>query len=96
MDMDTAMDMDANMGMETKRIWMNISERKICISDIGLLHYWIVQYRNRIKGTVQRKLRGVKLYISRFVSLWAVVASLWFCQEYSCHFEIHEKPFSTI
>ncbi len=48
------------------------------------------------KGTVQRKLRGVKLYISRFVSLWAVVASLWFCQEYSRHFEIHEKHFSAI
>jgi hypothetical protein len=49
-----------------------------------------------IKGTVQRKLRGVKLYISRFVSLWAVVASLWFCQEYSRHFEIHEIHFSAI
>ncbi len=49
-----------------------------------------------LKGTVQRKLRGVKLYISRFVSLWAVVALLWFCQEYSCHFEIHEIQFSAI
>ncbi len=49
-----------------------------------------------IKRTVQRKLRGVKLYISRFVSLWAVVALLWFCQEYSRHFEIHEIQFSAI
>jgi hypothetical protein len=56
-----------------------------------------VQIKNYLlKGTVQRKLRGVKLYISRFVSLWAVVASLWFCQEYSRHFEIHEKHFSVI
>jgi hypothetical protein len=49
-----------------------------------------------LKGTVQRKLRGVKLYISRFVSLWAMVASLWFCQKDSHHFEIHEKHFSVI
>jgi hypothetical protein len=47
--MDTDMDMDANMDMETKWAWMNISERKSFIFDIGLLHYWIIQYWNRIK-----------------------------------------------
>ncbi len=53
-------------------------------------------YTKIIKGTVQRKLRGVKQYISGFVSLWAVVALLGFCQKYSRHFEIHEKHFSAI
>ncbi len=41
-----------------------------------------------LKGTVQRKQRGAKLYISRFVLLRAVVASLQFCQKYSRHLEI--------
>jgi hypothetical protein len=54
------------------------------------------QHYCSLKGTVQRKLRGVKLYISRFVLLCSVVASLCFCQEYSRYFEIHEKHFSAI
>jgi hypothetical protein len=49
-----------------------------------------------LKGTVQRKLRGVKLYISQFVLLFSMVTSLWFCRECSRHFEIHEKHFSAI
>jgi hypothetical protein len=32
--------------------------------------------KNKFKGTVQQKQRGVKLYISRFILLRAVVASL--------------------
>jgi hypothetical protein len=49
-----------------------------------------------LKGTVQRNLRWVLSNINQFVSLWAVVASPWFCQRYGSHFEIHEKCFSTI
>jgi hypothetical protein len=60
-----------------------------------LLNTYFYRFRY-LKGTVQRKLRGVKLYISGFVSLWAVVTLLWFCQKYSRHFEIHEKHFSAI
>ncbi len=38
--------------------------------------YFLWQVCNRLKGTVQRKQRGIKLYISRFVLLRAVVALL--------------------
>jgi hypothetical protein len=37
------------------------------------------------KGTVQRNLRWVLSNINKFVSLWAVVASLCFHQEYGRH-----------
>jgi hypothetical protein len=55
-----------------------------------------IYYCKAIKGTVQRNLRWVLSNINQFVSLWAVVASPWFCQKYGRHFEIHEKRFSTI
>jgi hypothetical protein len=48
MNMDTVVDMDMNMGKHTD--WdMNIFERKLLISDIGL---GFVQYRNDFDNSI--------------------------------------------
>jgi hypothetical protein len=81
------------------------------INNTNLLHkMWISKFswklrpfytvlcivnKSEFKGTIQRNLRWVQSNINRFVSLWAVVASLCFRQKYSRHLEIHKKQFST-
>ncbi len=61
---------------------------QILISPFNFLQVFIV-----LKETLRQKVRRVKQYIYRIISLWAVIASPWFCSIFNLDSLRHNNNF---